>query len=151
MSLSVNLSSLRSEFSSDPSGLGYATYRGSNPQQLMYLINTVSVNSNSTNSTISLGVIYSIQLQQVVIGSNYSTLTSTQQNLWNAVITTAIQGLAISNSTVRGQLSFIWSGTSTGIGISALFTRSASRAEVLFGESAAVNMNEAVKADQGDF
>lgn len=151
MSISVNLSSLRSEFSSDPSGLGYATFRGSNHSRLVYLVNTASVNSNSTNSYVSVGMVYAINLQQCVVASEYSALTTTQKDLWQAMVTTAVQGMAISSTTIMAQISNIWSGTTTGASISALRRRQASRAEVLFGEGATVNVNEAAKADAGDF
>lgn len=152
MSYSVTLSALRSEFSADPSGIGYGTaFTNRDASRLCFLINTISANSNTTNSVISVGLAYALQLQNVVVASEFSTLTTTQKDLWNVMMTTAVQGLVISSTSVRGQISFIWSGTSTGNLLSALRYRSCSRAETLFGEGASVNPNEASKAAYGDF
>jgi hypothetical protein len=151
VSLSVNLTQLRTEFTTDPSGIGYANFLVSNHQRLVYLVNTVSANSNTANSQISVGMVFALQMQQCVLPSEYSNLTTIQRDLWNAMVTTAIQGLVISSTVVRSQVSNIWSGTTTGANVSALFRRFCSRAETLFGEGAAVNANEASKAAIGDF
>jgi hypothetical protein len=152
MSQSVTLSALRSEFSADPSNIGYGSFfsNGQN-HRLVFLINEISANSNTTNSQITVGLLYSINLQLCVVASEYSSLTQGTRDMWNAMITTAIQGLLVSQTNIRGQVSNIWSGTVTGANISSLFRRRCSRAEYLFGENATVNITEAVKARDGDF
>ena len=152
MSIGVGLSALRSEFSSDPSGIGYGSYftNGQN-HRLVFLVNEISANSNTTNSQVSVCMVFAINLNLCVVASEYSTLSQGTRDLWNAMMTTAIQGMIVSNSNVRGQVSSIWSGTTTGANISSLYRRRCSRAEILFGEGASVNINEAVKAAQGNF
>lgn len=152
MSLSVGLSALRSEFSSDPSAIGYGTaLNTSNNHHLVFLINEISANSNTANSQVSVGLLYSLNLQLCVVASEYSSLSQGTRDMWNAIITTAIQGLMVSQANIRGQISNIWSGTTTGANISSLYRRRCSRAEYLFGENATVNISEATKATQGDF
>ncbi|HEY5867090.1 MAG TPA: hypothetical protein VI542_16330 [Candidatus Tectomicrobia bacterium] len=152
MSVSVTLSALRSEFSADPSNIGYGSFfeNGEN-HRLVFLVNEISANSNTANSQVNVGMVFSINLQFCVVASEYSSLSQGTRDLWNAVITTAIQGLLVSQANIRGQISSIWSGTTTGANISSLYRRRCSRAEYLFGENATVNINEAVKARDGDF
>ena len=150
MSMSVTLSALRVEFSADPWDRVWASTNGNN-HRLVFLINELSANSNTTNSQISVGMLFSINLQLCVVASEYSSLSQGTRDLWNAAITTGIQGLMVSQANVRGQISAIWSGTTTGANLSSLFRRRCTRAEYLFGEGATVNINEAVKARDGDF
>ena len=152
MSITVTLSALRAEFSADPSGIGYGSFfSNGNNHRLVFLINELSANSNTTNSQVGVQIVYAINLQQCVVASEYSSLTQGTRDLWNAVITTAIQGIVVSNTTIRGQISNVWSGSVTGANVSALYRRRCSRAETLFGEGATVNISEAVKARDGDF
>lgn len=152
MSFSVTLSALRSEFSADPSGIGYGSFfsNGDN-HRLVFLINELSANSNTTNSQISVGIAYSINLNLCVVASEYSALSQGTRDLWQAMIATGIQGVMLSQANVRGQISNIWSGTTTGANLSSLFRRRCTRAETLFGEGATVNISEAVKARDGNF
>lgn len=138
----VNLSALRSELLSDPSGIGYSTalLRGDD-NALVDLLNTVGV------GTVSVGTVFAISMQQCVVVSEYSNLTATQRDLWNVLITTGVNGIAISNVTIRNQIAGVWgAGTTTRTNLLALVTRSAARSEVLFGEGVYVTANDCNKA-----
>ena len=97
----------------------------------------------AVGSTIVVGVMTAYELQTLVIGSEYLSLTQAQRDLWNAVVTVAgTGGIAISSTFVRGQIGAVWSAaTSTRSNLSAAQIRQASRGEALFGEGTVIPAN----------
>lgn len=136
----VNISALKVELQTDPKALGYSafvTIRDLN--RLVDLINTRGL----TNDTVSVATVTSSDLQVNVVGSEYTGLTAAQRNLWDVIIFTGTQGIALSNANVRNQIGVVWSAaTTTRSNLSNLQNRAASRAEVLFGESTVVGTGE---------
>ena len=151
--MAAGLSALRIEFLTDPVGIGYGSYvSNGNHNGLVRLINSVSANTGTAGSAITVGNIFALGLQQAVVAAEYVALNQAQRDLWNAVITTAVTGISISNTVIRGQITTVWSaGTTTRTNLAALQTRLCSRAETLFGEGIVVEPNEATKAVNGDF
>jgi vacuolar-type H+-ATPase subunit B/Vma2 len=95
-----------------------------------------------TGSSITVGTVYALSLQECVVVGEYSSLTTVQRDLWNAIITTATNGIAVSNTLIRSQIAGVWSATTTTrTNLAALQTRSCSRGETLFGENIVVDTN----------
>ena len=151
--MAVELSALRSELLSDPASIGYAPYLSTGTYSIItHLINAVSANSHTAVSAVSVSRVGSLDLQVAVVASEYLALSGGQQALWNAALIAAVNGIAISNTTFRQQVTTVWSaGTTTRANLLLLQTRRCSRAEALFGERASVDVNAVVKAAEGDF
>lgn len=136
----VNISALKVELQTDPKALGYSafvTIRDLN--RLVDLINTPGL----TNDTVSVAIVTSRDLQVNVIGSEYTGLTAAQRNLWDVIIFTGTQGIALSNANVRNQIGVVWSAaTTTRSNLSNLQNRQSSRAEALFGENTNIGTGE---------
>jgi len=136
----VNISALKVELQTDPKALGYSafvTIRDLN--RLVDRMNTRGL----TNETVSVSIVTSNDLQINVVGTEYTGLTAAQRNLWDVIIFTGTQGVSLSNANVRNQIGVVWSAaTVTRSNLSNLQNRSASRAEVLFGESTVVGTGE---------
>lgn len=136
----VNISALKVELQTDPKALGYSafvTIRDLN--RLVDLINTPGL----TNDTVSVAIVTSSDLQVNVVGSEYLGLTAGQRNLWDVIIFTGTQGIALSNPNVRNQIGVVWSAaTTTRSNLSNLQNRQSSRAEALFGENITIGTGE---------
>lgn len=132
-------SALKTELLTDPKAVGYSTFVAiGDYNRLADLLNTLG----QTSEMISIGTATAMQLQQNVIGNEYVSLNQAQRDLWNVVITTATNGIPLSNTLVRGQIAQVWSaGTTTRSNLSNLQIRSASRIEVLFGEGQVADPN----------
>lgn len=127
----VNLSALRTEILTDPRGLGYSTGVTRGDHNLISDL----LNTRAASHSVSIGTIFSIDMQQAVVAAEYAVISGGQRDLWNAIITTAVNGVQISNTILRTQVAFVWSAaTTTRANLLALDTRTGSRAEVLFGE-----------------
>ena len=140
--MAINISALRFELFNGSFASTYSNaVRDRDTNTLTFLLNTVSAVSPS--DTISVGTVYAISLQQCVVVGEYITLTNQQRDLWNAIITTATTGLAVSNTIIRQQITGIWSVglSATRSNLVALQTRAASRAEALSGEGAYADQN----------
>jgi len=139
----VNLSTLRTELLTDPRGLGYsAGISIGDHNRISDLLNT-----SAASHSVSTGTVYSLGMQQSVVPAEYAILSAAQRDLWGAIVATAIDGIAISNTLIRSQVAFIWAlGTVTRTNLLALDTRIGSRAEVLFGEGTVVFSTEVGKA-----
>ena len=141
--MSLVLSILNTELLTDPHVLGYSTAitRGDH-NTLADLLNRVAA-SNS----VSIGTIYAIDMQQSIVPGEYAVLSGGQRDMWNAIITTAVTGIQISNTILRSQVAFVWSaGTTSRTNLLALDTRIGSRAEVLFGEGTRISPTDVDKA-----
>lgn len=151
--MAVGLSALRVELLTDPVSIGYASHVSNGTFSILTsLINSVSANTHTPTSAVTVGSVQAQDLQVAVVASEYLALSAGHQTLWNAVLTAATVGIAISNTVLRQQVTTVWSaGTTTRANLAALQTRRCSRAETLFGEGAAVDVTDVGKAVQGDF
>ena len=138
--MAVNISALTTELVTDPQGLGYSTFVAAGDlNRLVDLLNTPGLASG----TVSVATVFSVQLQANVVGSEYLVISAGQRNLWDVIIATGQQGLALSNTLIRQQIGVVWSaGTTTRSNLSNLQVRAASRGEVLFGENTSVQTGE---------
>lgn len=92
---------------------------------------------------VSIGTVYSLALQQAVSAGEYALLSAGQRDMWGAVLTTAVHGVAISNAQIRAQVAYVWSATTTTrAALLALDTKFGSRAEALFGEHETVTAQD---------
>ena len=139
----LTLSALRTELLTDPTGIGYSTaVTRADHNTLVDL-----VNRSAASYVVSIGTVTAINLQSVVVASEYAVLSGGQRDLWNAVLTAATGGVPISNTAIRAQVAVVWSaGTTTRSNLLALDTRTGTRAEVLFGEGVRVTSTDVQKA-----
>lgn len=152
--MALTLSALRTEFLTDPIGFGFSTMiAAGNDVGLAETMNSVTRNASlAAVSTIEISQVTALVLQQQVVGTEYLALSQGARDLWNAILTTATEGLVISNTLIRGQVTAIWSaGTTTRSNLSALQRRRAARAEILGGEGTVTLVNDANKARTGQF
>jgi hypothetical protein len=112
--------------------------------------NAVADRVNSyASAVVSVGTVYAIDMQQAVVASEYAVLSGGQRDLWNAVVTTGVNGVAISNTALRAQVAFVWSaGTTTRASLLALDTKRGSRCEFLFGNGVVVTATDVQQALQ---
>lgn len=139
--MAITLTALKNELNSDPKSLGYSALDDFEAADKLN-------EAGASGETIEPAFVTAFQAQQEVVGSEYLTLTIGEQNLWNAIlISVDSQGVPIKNAIIRGQVATIWgAGTTTRTNLVALQTRSASRAEVLFGEDVVVSMMDVHRA-----
>lgn len=132
--MAINISALKVELLTDPKSVGYsASVTVGDLNRLADLLNTRGL--GGVSDVVSVGTLNAFDLQQLVVGSEYLNLTQPQRDLWNMVITTAINGIAVSNTLIKGQITAVWSaGTTTRTNLVSAQTRAASRAEILGGE-----------------
>lgn len=151
--MTVVLSALRSELLSDPVGFGYSALLGPNDNGLADLLNSVVANvSHATTSTITVGTVFAVSMQQGVVASEYSSLQQNQRDMWHDIVAIAVPGLAISNTQIRLQMAFVWSaGTTTRGNLSNLQARTCARSETLFGENQFVNATQVYQARTNSF
>ena len=106
--------------------------------RLTDLVNTT--NANGANSTVTIGTVNALTLQQCVVAGEFTSITQAQRDLWQCIVTTATTGIAISNTTIRQQITTIWSATTTTrANLISAQTRFCSRGETLFGENVIVD------------
>lgn len=136
--MSIDISNLRIELRTGSFASVYsANILTGNYNGLADTINT----PQGIGSSIVVGTLATRDLQQMVIGSEFLSLTQAQRDLWNVMMTAGQGGLAISLAAIRGQVAQVWSaGTSTRSNFSAAQTRLASRGEALFGEGTTVDV-----------
>ena len=152
--MAVTLSALRTEILTDPIGIGFDTLvQKGEDTGITDLLNSVSVNvSFAATSTVERSVVTALTLQQQVVAAEYLVLSAAARELWNALLTTAAVGIAISNTLIRGQAAAVFSaGTTTRSNFVALQTRQCARSETLFGENVFVTSDQVNKARTGQF
>lgn len=138
----TQLQTLRTELDTDPQTLGYA---GKTNYQIALLLNEVGL----SGETIDREFVMASELQGAVVGSEAILLLSPQRDLWAAFMSIAIADgtIPLDNNNLRGQVLEVWgAGTTTRSNLAALQTRSASRAEVLFGDGVVVTDNDVEEA-----
>ncbi len=139
--MSIDLTLLKNELANDPKSLGYSAF---DDFEAADKLNEIGASAE----TIEPEFVPAYKAQQEVVASEYLALVTGEQNLWNAILTSKSEnGIPIKNATIRGQVATIWgAGTTTRTNLVGLQTRSASRAEVLFGENVIVSMIQVHKA-----
>lgn len=86
-------------------------------------------------------------LQNAVVASDYTGLTSALQNLWLAIIVAGGGKIDVSLTGIRNQIGTIFgAGTTTRANLLALQTRAGSRAEALFGAGVIITGTDLVQA-----
>lgn len=131
----MNIQILKDELTNDPQQLGYAPHIASGA----YSIVCDLINNKTLNGSINVKSISRNDLTKSVIASDFSTLTATQQTLWDILLRS--DNIEISNTNIKGQIDFIWSTTPTHTNIQALYMRTGSRAESLFEEGYYVDIS----------
>ncbi len=134
--MSIAISALKTElFSSINAPIYAVAVVQRDVNTLVDLLNRVSA---VDNSTVTVGTVNALELQQCVVVGEYTQLTNQQRDLWNAIVTAATVGLAVSNTVIRQQITGIWSAglSNTRNNLIALQTRPCSRVEALSGEGA---------------
>ncbi len=122
-----SLQELRDEIDNDPKALGYS---GLTNFQIANLLNAVGL----SGETVDVAVVSSAALQAEVIGSEYLTLNAGQRDLWAALLM-GTDSIEVRDTEIRGQVLLIWdAATTTRANLATLQTRSASRAEALWGD-----------------
>lgn len=150
----IGLSALRVELLDDPASIGYASHvSNGNFSILTGMLNSVSVNAGTATSVVDVRLVYAADMQTCVVASEYGILAGAQRDLWNAALTAAVNGIAISNTVFRAQITTVWSAGLSGTrnNLVALQSRPCRRIETVFGEGALVDVNEVAKAVYGDF
>lgn len=138
--MTINLSALKVELLTGSHAAVYsAAVSARDFNTLTDLVNGVS----SPADTVSIGMATALTLQQCVVASEYAVLTALQRDLWNAIVTTATGGIAISNTIIRQQITTIWSAGLSGTrsNLVSAQARACTRAENLFGEGTVVDTN----------
>lgn len=138
--MTINLSALKVELLTGSHASVYsAAVSARDFNTLTDLVNSVS----SPADTVNVGTVYALALQQCVVASEYAQLAALQRDLWNAIVTTATAGIAISHTIIRQQITTIWSAglSATRSNLVSAQARTCTRAENLFGEGTVVNTN----------
>ncbi len=117
---------LSSEFADDPKSLGLADM--DNPTAAAKLNET-----GASSETVPSGIINGQELQMAVIVADYLALTDAERHGWLALVSAGDGQVNTGDQRVIDQATAIWAGTDTLVNLAALQSKSASRAEVLFG------------------
>jgi len=137
--MTIVISALRTELLT---GSFASLYSAFVPTRDLNAMGTVINTPGLTGSSITVGTVTALDIQQCVVAAEYIGLTQPQRDLWNALVTTAVTGIAISNTLIRAQTAVVWSAaTVTRSNLALLQTRSCSRGETLFGENTVVDLN----------
>ena len=137
----------------DPVLMGYSSYVSNGTFSILTgIVNSVSANAHTVTSAVAASWRASRDLQVAVAAAEFLALSAGTQALWNAALTAAVNGIAISNTTFRAQVTTVWSaGTTTRANLVTLQERCCSRAETLFGEQMQWDVDQIAKAVNGDF
>ncbi len=122
----AELAILNTELTDDPKTLGLVSM--DNPTAAVKLNET-----GASSETVSAGIINGQELQKAVVIADYIALSPVARDGWMAIISAGDGQVDVDDQRVIDQVTVIWSGTTTLTNLVALRTRSASRAEVLFG------------------
>lgn len=134
------LDDLKTEIQTDPKSLGYSA-----------LINDLQLVADKLNEvgasgeTIEVSSISSIEAQKAVEISEFVALSEAAQRGWQIIMN--FENIPVGDSFITAQIAAIWgAGTTTRANLLALKNRSASRAEVLFGENRTIKYQEVGEA-----
>lgn len=136
----TDYTALSTEITTDPEGLGYS---GKTYPEIADLLNTVGLSSEQ----IGAGAVDGQELSKAVVISEYLSLTDAARAGWTAILTAGNGQIDAGDSNVVAQIAAIWGvGTTTRANLLALATRSASRAEVLFGSGVIISKFDVAEA-----
>lgn len=120
----AQMTALATELSTDPKALLYSTLTN---QAAADKLNTVGL----TSETVNPGVIESYKVAAAIVGTEFTALTQANKDLLNFYLNQAFVDTTSAN--VRTAINGMFSAGATKTALTALVSRSASRAEVLFG------------------
>ncbi len=140
----VDYTALQAEIKGDPAGLGYAPYLAAgSDNKIADLLNAVSA-----LQTVFQPALSPVQLFGAIVWSEFSALNVDQKQLIQIAL--ALPFIDFSNANIRnGFGSAFGPGTQTRANIAALISRSASRAEKLFGAGIVVTAEDIARALRG--
>lgn len=127
----AELAILNTELTDDPKLLGLANM--DNPAAAAKL-NEIG----ASGETVSAGTINGQELQKAVVGAEFLALSAVKQRGWLAIISAGDGQVEVDHAGIVAQVTAIWNGSTTLTNLAALRTRSASRAEALFGHGIAM-------------
>jgi len=117
---------LKTEINTDPEALGYS---GQTDQWITDKLNEIG----ASNETISRGAIDAYEVVSACVFSELNVLSDKQQEQLSFIVSAG--QVDTSDAKVKAIFAGLFNGTQTATNLLALATRSASRAEVLFGQS----------------
>lgn len=138
-----SIAALRTEINTDPKALGYATLkaRANGPE-------SVAAKLNERGASAETVIVAYLQVEDVVaalVRAEYDALATAGKDYLNVVL--RAPRVKSGDATLRAQLGALFAtGTTTRANLLALATRSASRAEALWGEGVAVTDAQASEA-----
>lgn len=137
--MAINYTTLATEINTDPKSLGYA---GKSDEQIAILLNT----PGASGETIFKAYTATEDIVAGIVRAEYDALTAANKDYLTSVVLRASR-LATGNATLRAQIAAIFgAGTTTRTNLTNAASKSASRAEVLFGESATVSNADVARA-----
>ncbi len=153
--MTVILSELATELTTDPVGMGYASYvAAGNTVALAEMLNdTGSVGAG----TVDVKFAEAATIQSLVDVAEYTALTDTARQAWLALLIASQTserslGLPLDDTNVRTQIAAIWgAGTNTRASLVAAQTKTGSRGEVLWGEGTKVDSGQVSRVLRGEY
>lgn len=140
--MAINYTQLTTEINTDPRSLGYA---GKQDGDIAVLLNTIG----GSAETIFKAYTATEEIIAGIIRSEYDALTAANKSyLIDVILKTA--RVKTGDATIRSQVGAIFgAGTTTRTNLTNTASRSASRAEVLFGEDTTVTPADVARALRG--
>lgn len=137
--MAIDYAALAAEINGDPKSLGYA---GKSDYDMSVLLNSAGL----SGETIFRVYTATEDITAAIVRAEYDALGATAKDyLINVVLCTA--RIKTGNATLRSQIAQIFAaGTTTRANLTAVASKPASRAEVLFGENATVSDFDVAKA-----
>lgn len=130
---------LASEIASDPRGLGFA---GRSDYDIASLLNV----PGGSGETIFRSYVDTEDIVAGIVRAEYDALAAAGKTYLNEVVLKA-RRVKTGDATLRGQVAALFgAGTTTRANLTAVASRPASRAEVLFGEGVSVSDSDVVRA-----
>ena len=144
----VIFSELVTELQTDPLTLGYASLLAAGNDAAVYAL--LNDKSGPGSGSIDREFVNAGTLQSNVVATEYLALTAAQRELWLSLMVASQGNVEVINNEVRNQIIEVWGpATTTRTNMSALQTRTGSRAEVLWGDGAVVSYSEIARARGG--
>lgn len=140
--MAINFTALAAEINTDPKSLGYA---GKSDYEIATILNTAGASAETLFKSYT-------PVEDVVaciVRSEYDALAAAGKTYLNEVV---LRGTRVKtgDATLRSQIAALFGvGTATRTNLTNVASRSASRAEILFGENAAVTDQDVAAALRG--
>lgn len=135
----MDIDILKTEIDTDPKTLGISfdpQENEANNRAIADKLNEVGASGES----VDVSVRQPYELQAVVVGSEFEGLSAAKQRGWLAIV--GLSEIPMKNVGLRAQVTSIWSAGATRTALGNLQTKSATRAEVLFGEKVSVTSHD---------